>query len=90
MKVMTPVAKVGILHTTAKTGFDERKAQSVIKISQDMITKSKRGKNAKVKGLILFKGLSKIGNRNYGNVFILDTDVFVSAVFKLAKVLGKK
>lgn len=77
--IMTPIAKVGVLHTTTKTGFDDRNAQSVVKISQDKITLSKRGLRAKVKGMI------KTGN--YGNALILDCDVFVSTAFKLADMI---
>lgn len=78
---MSPVAKVGILHTSTKTGFDERNAQSVVKISQDRMTISGRGKKTKVKGLI------KTGN--YSNLFILDAEIFVATALKLNELLKK-
>lgn len=73
--LMEPLAKVGILHTTTKTGFIERKPQFVIKISQNKITTSQRGKRAKVKGLI------KILNNE--NKFILKKNEFINSLLRL-------
>lgn len=54
--IMSPVAKIGVLHTKVEHGFDARNPQFVIKITQDKITTSKRGKKAKVKGIIKLTG----------------------------------
>ena len=81
MSKMSPVAKVGILHTSTKTGFDNRNAQSVVKISQDMMTTSGRGKKAKVKGIIK--------SSSFENLFVLDADIFVATALKLNDLLKK-
>ena len=52
-----------------------------VKISQDKMTISGRGKKAKAKGLI------KLGS--YGNLFILDADIFVATALKLNELLKK-
>jgi hypothetical protein len=54
-KRMIPYVKLGIVHTKEITGFEERKPQTVMKVAQDKITESRRGKRAKTKGTILYE-----------------------------------
>lgn len=74
-EVMSPIAKVGILHTTGNDGFDKREPQFVIKISQNKITQSKRGKKAKVKGIVK--------EVDQENKIVLDSKEFHCALLKL-------
>lgn len=52
LKIMSPLAKLGIVHTKETHGFEERPPQTVMKISQDKMTESRRGKRAKAKGIL--------------------------------------
>lgn len=49
---MEPVLKVGFVHTTEEQGFEARKPQIALKVAQDKVTTSLRGKQTKVKGII--------------------------------------
>jgi hypothetical protein len=53
--IMSPLVKLGIVHTKEGTGFEPRKPQVVMKISQNKITVSQRGKRAKVKGKLVYE-----------------------------------
>ena len=81
-EVMEPIAKVGILHTTDKEGFMKRDPQFVIKLSQNKITLSQRGKKAKVKGIVK--------DANNENKFILDSKTFFCALLKLTEKFKEK
>lgn len=78
-KVMTPILKFGIVHTKSNQGFIARNPQIVMKIAQDFITKSKRGKSAKVKGLI-----SASQGENY---FLVKVDSFLKSSEKVLELL---
>jgi hypothetical protein len=67
---MSPYVKLGVVHTKETTGFEERKPQAVMKIAQDLITKSKRGKMAKAKGIIIYES-------EHENYLLLDAREFV-------------
>ena len=69
-EIMSPYVKLGIVHTKEITGFEERKPQTVIKIAQDKITESRRGKRAKAKGIILYED-------SHENYFLIDAKKFV-------------
>ena len=78
--VMKPIIKLGIVHTKSDDGFREREPQIAIKISQYFDTKSKRGKKAKVKGLI-----SAEKGENY---FLVKADLFMKSANKIIELLG--
>ncbi|MEM2143939.1 MAG: hypothetical protein QW279_01140 [Candidatus Jordarchaeaceae archaeon] len=52
LEKMDPILKVGFVHTTEEQGFETRKPQIALKVAQDKITTSLRGKQTKVKGII--------------------------------------
>jgi hypothetical protein len=52
LEKMEPILKVGFVHTTEEQGFEVRKPQIALKVAQDKITTSLRGKPTKVKGII--------------------------------------
>ncbi|MEM3572847.1 MAG: hypothetical protein QXW80_03960 [Candidatus Micrarchaeia archaeon] len=52
LEKMEPILKVGFVHTTEEQGFEVRKPQIALKVAQDKITISLRGKQTKVKGII--------------------------------------
>lgn len=52
LEKMEPILKVGFVHTTEEQGFEVRKPQIALKVAQEKITKSLRGKRTKVKGII--------------------------------------
>ncbi len=54
--LMDPLLKVGIIHTKSVEGFEERKPQVAIKLSQPKMTITKRGVRGRVKGRILENG----------------------------------
>jgi len=81
-EIMSPIAKVGILHTTGNEGFMARKPQFVIKICQEKKSMCKRNKLVKCKGLI------RIGTGK--NYFILDLESFTHALFILIKKFNEK
>ena len=62
--------KLGIVHTKEITGFEERKPQTVMKVAQDKITESRRGKRAKAKGTILYED-------THENYLLVDAKKFV-------------
>lgn len=76
LKVMSPLIKLGIVHTKVAHGFDERPPQAVMKISQNKVTKSKRGKQAKVKGILKYE-------KNRENYILVDAQKLVSSGSKL-------
>jgi hypothetical protein len=69
-EVMSPYIKLGIVHTTEDTGFEVRNPQFVMKIAQDKITLSRRGKRAKVKGKLVYGGDSE-------NYYVVDAHKFI-------------
>ena len=69
-KRMTPYVKLGIVHTKEITGFEERKPQTVMKVAQDKITVSRRGKRAKAKGTLLYEDIHE-------NYLLVDAKKFV-------------
>ncbi len=69
-EIMSPYIKLGMVHTTEGTGFELRNPQFVVKVAQDKITSSRRGKRAKVKGKIVY-GLDE------ENYFLVDAKEFI-------------
>ncbi len=52
-ELMDPLLKVGIIQTMSKEGFEERKAQVAMKLSQPKFTMTKRGVRGRMKGRIV-------------------------------------
>ncbi len=69
-EVMSPYIKLGMVHTTEDTGFEIRNPQFVMKIAQDKITVSRRGKRAKVKGKLVYGEDSE-------NYFLVNAQEFI-------------
>jgi hypothetical protein len=57
-ELMDPLLKIGIIQTKSAEGFEERKAQVAIKLSQPKMTTTKRGVRGRAKGRILENGES--------------------------------
>lgn len=68
--IMSPLVKLGVVHTKEGTGFELRKPQVVMKISQNKITISQRGKRAKVKGKLVYE-------KGNGSYFLIDAYHFI-------------
>lgn len=66
---MAPTLKLGFVRTRTQQGFEERKPQIAMKLSQPKITICLRGKRAKAKGIIL----TEEPNENF---FVVPCDVF--------------
>jgi len=81
-EILEPIAKIGILHTTGEEGFDKRKPQFVIKISQSKKSICKRNKSVKAKGII--------ENAHNENKIILDFEAFYCAIAKLVEKFREK
>ena len=80
--IMNPVIKFGIVCTTAAQGYTNREPQIVMKISQDIITKSKRGLDARAKGLLsIEKG---------ENFFLVETESCVQSAKMIIDLFKKK
>lgn len=82
-KRMSPYVKLGIVHTKEITGFEERKLQTVMKVAQDLITESKRGKRAKAKGIIIYED-------EHENYLLIDAKKFVNFGEKIFSMVGSK
>jgi hypothetical protein len=52
LEKIEPFLKVGFVHTTEEQGFEARRPQIALKVAQDKITTSLRGRRTKVKGII--------------------------------------
>jgi len=52
LEKMEPILKVGFVHTTEEQGFEARRPQIALKVAQNKITTSLRGRKTKVKGII--------------------------------------
>jgi len=52
LEKMAPILKVGFVHTTEEQDFEFRKPQIALKVAQDKITTSLRGKRTKSKGIV--------------------------------------
>lgn len=74
--ILEPYIKLGLVHTTSALGFDERKPQMVIKIAQDKMTTSQRGKKAKVKGKLIYEA-------EHDSCVVVDATKFALAGMKL-------
>ena len=61
IRLMEPLLKVGIIQTKRADGFEERKPQIAIKVSQPKITTTRRNVRGRVKGVIR----ENIGARNF-------------------------
>ena len=69
LEIMEPILKVGFVHTTAEQGFEVRKPQIALKIAQNKMTTSLRGKKSKAKGKI------EVEDR-FENYFVVPADTF--------------
>jgi hypothetical protein len=69
-KRMEPYVKLGIVHTRRDIGFEERRPQVAIKIAQDKVVESARGKRCKPKGILIYEG-------QHENYLLLDAESFV-------------
>ncbi|MEM2105914.1 MAG: hypothetical protein QXV21_05545 [Candidatus Bathyarchaeia archaeon] len=78
LEKMEPILKVGFVHTTEEQGFEFRKPQIALKIAQDKITTSLRGKRTKVKGIITLDEV-------YENYFEVPAKIFTFLSEKLLK-----
>jgi hypothetical protein len=67
---MEPYVKLGVVHTRRDTGFEERRLQVVIKIAQDKVVESARGKRCKPKGILIYE-------EQHENYLLLDVESFV-------------
>jgi len=70
-KIMEPKLKLGFVHTTKETGFEERKIQIALKLSQDKMIINQRKKKAKVKGKIIHE-------KSHENIVIVNAIDFLS------------
>ncbi|MBA7556730.1 hypothetical protein ES705_49447 [subsurface metagenome] len=68
--IMSPLIKLGMVHTKEGTGFELRKPQVVMKVSQSKTTFSRRGKRAKVKGKLVYE-------KEHGCHFLVDAEQFI-------------
>jgi hypothetical protein len=78
LEKMEPVLKVGFVHTTEEQGFEVRKPQIALKVAQDKITMSLRGKRTKVKGIITLDEI-------YENYFKVPAKIFTRLSVSLLK-----
>jgi hypothetical protein len=69
LEKMSPILKVGFVHTTKEDGFEVRRPQCASKIAQPKMTTSLRGKRSKTKGLIALE-------EDYENYFIVPAHKF--------------
>lgn len=76
--LMSPFIKVGTVHTTEDTGFEIRKPQVVMKIAQDKITVSRRGKRARVKGKLVYC-------KENDNYFLVGAQQFIQSSERLIR-----
>ncbi len=74
--LMEPLLKVGVIQTRSDEGFEERKPQVAIKLSQPKMTSTKRGVRGRVKGRILENGDS-------ANFMIVDATDFATKIGKV-------
>jgi len=72
MEKMTPILKVGFVHTNAEQGFEACKPQIALKIAQSKMTMSLRGKR-NMKGSITEEV-------PFGNIFVVPTTNFICAL----------
>gem|GEM_PF-2007789 len=69
-KRMEPYVKLGVVYTRRDMGFEERRLQFVIKIAQDKVVESVRGKRCKPKGILIYE-------EQHENYLLLDAENFV-------------
>src|SRR2546422_3283548 len=74
--LMEPLLKIGVIQTKSAEGFEERKPQVAIKLSQPKMTTTKRGMRGRVKGRILENGDS-------ANFMIVDATDFAMKIGKV-------
>jgi hypothetical protein len=74
-QLMDPVLKLGIIETKTTEGFEKRKAQVAMKLSQTKFMVTKRGVRGRVKGRIIV-------NDDPSSYFILDAADFATKIAK--------
>jgi|SRR2546426_5757293 len=75
-ELMEPLLKVGVIQTKSAEGFEERKPQVAIKLSQPKMTTTRRDMRGRVKGRILENGDS-------ANFMIVDAADFATKIGKV-------
>jgi hypothetical protein len=76
--LMDPLLKIGVIQTKSAEGFEERKPQVAIKLSQPKMTTTKRGVRGRVKGRIVENGDS-------ANFMVVDTTDFATKIGKVCE-----
>ncbi|WXG44263.1 MAG: hypothetical protein WED04_09555 [Promethearchaeati archaeon SRVP18_Atabeyarchaeia-1] len=71
LEKMNPILKLGFIHTTAQQGFEVRRPQIALKIAQEKMTTSLRGKPSKAKGIVLV-------DDRYENYFVVPARTFTT------------
>jgi hypothetical protein len=74
--LMDPVLKIGVIQTKSAEGFEERKPQVAIKLSQPKMTTTKRGVRGRVKGRI-------VENSDSANYVIVEARDFATKIGKV-------
>jgi hypothetical protein len=75
-ELMDPLLKIGIIQTKSAEGFEERKSQVAIKLSQPKMTMTKRGVRGRVKGRI-------VENSDSANYVIVEARDFATKIRKV-------
>lgn len=75
-ELMDPLLKIGVIQTKSAEGFEERKPQVAIKLSQPKMTTTKRGMRGRAKGRIVENGDS-------ANFIIVDVTDFATKIGKV-------
>jgi hypothetical protein len=75
-QLMEPLLKIGIIETKTSEGFEKRKAQVALKLSQPKFTVTKRGVRGRAKGRI-------IENSNSSNYVVAEAADFATKIGKI-------
>ena len=80
---MEPLLKVGIIETKTSEGFEKRRAQVAMKLSQPKFSVTKRGVRGRVKGGI-------IENPDTANYVTVDAADLATKIAKVCKNYGEE
>jgi len=75
-QMMEPVLKIGVIETKTSEGFEKRKAQVALKLSQPKFTVTKRGVRGRAKGRI-------IENPNPSNYVVVEAADFATKIGRI-------
>jgi len=81
-ELMEPLLKIGVIQTKSAEGFEERKPQVAIKLSQPKMTTTKRDVRGRVKGRIVENGDS-------ANFMIVDATDFATKIGRICTTYKK-